>query len=219
MHKSYRLHYAPDNASLCVRLALEEMAVPYTAVLVDRAVKAQKSSPYLALNPNGLIPVLETADGPMFETAAILLHLSEVHGALIPGGPRQYALQWLFWMANTLHPTQRMQFYPEQYGVDQAMTRARLPALLNIINAAHKAPWLDTDAPTIQGCYLGPLLRWCALYGGNDGFTLAKWPRLLAFAQRIEQRPASLRAARAEGLGATPFSSASPPNPPEGSAL
>ncbi|MEY8839828.1 glutathione S-transferase, partial [Cribrihabitans sp. XS_ASV171] len=41
MTDTLRLHYAPDNASLIIRLALEEMRLPYQAVLVDRAARAQ----------------------------------------------------------------------------------------------------------------------------------------------------------------------------------
>ena len=58
MTDNLRLHYAPDNASLVIRLALEELGIPYDTVLVDRRSGQQKSAGYLALNPNGLIPVL-----------------------------------------------------------------------------------------------------------------------------------------------------------------
>ena len=81
---TYTLHYAPDNASLIVRLALEELGVPYHALLVDRRKNAQKSKAYLALNPSGRIPVLETMDGPIFETGAILMWLVDQHQALGP---------------------------------------------------------------------------------------------------------------------------------------
>ena len=84
MSHRLRLHYAPDNASLCIRLALEELGLPYETVLVNRATHAQRSPAYLALNPNGLIPVLETPDGPLFETGAILLWLADTHGGLRP---------------------------------------------------------------------------------------------------------------------------------------
>jgi len=77
MNQPYRLHYAPDNASLIIRLALDEIGAPYEAVLVDRQAEAQKAPAYLAMNPAGLIPVLETPQGPMFETGAILLWLGE----------------------------------------------------------------------------------------------------------------------------------------------
>lgn len=51
MTRTYTLHYAPDNASLIIRLALEEIGVPYDTVLVDRAAQAQTLPAYRALNP------------------------------------------------------------------------------------------------------------------------------------------------------------------------
>lgn len=221
------LHYAPDNASLCVRLALEELGVRYETRLVDRAVSAQKEPAYLALNPNGLIPVLETPHGPMFETAAILLWLADTYGALIPNPidpARAHALQWLFWLSNTMHPTQRMMFYPTQYtdgdiGTFRDVTRISIRQKLTLLNDAPNADWLDSDAPSIMSCYLGPLLRWSMLYGNAiDPADLQRWPRLYAFARRTEDRLATQRAALAEGLGTTPFSAPHPCNPPQGSA-
>lgn len=224
MSKLLRLHYAPDNASLCVRLALEERGIPYETTLVDRRKNAQKSADYLALNPNGLIPVLETPQGTMFETGAILVWLAETYGGLMPDSAgRAHALQWMFWLSNTLHPTLRMLFYPDQYTSGDAAnlkTKQRLLAYLDLLNAAQNANWLDGDHATAMGCYLAPQLRWCALYGGDPSwFDLSRWPRLQAFAQKTEARPAAKRAATAEGLGPTPFSAPQLPNPPEGSAL
>jgi len=63
---TYVLHYAPDNASMIFRLALEHLGVAYQTALVDRAAGGQNAAAYLALNPNGLIPVLETPQGPIF---------------------------------------------------------------------------------------------------------------------------------------------------------
>jgi len=80
----YRLHYAPDNASLIVRLALLELGQPFQTRLVDRARREQAGPAFLALNPAGVIPVLETAEGALSETAAILLWLIERHGRLGP---------------------------------------------------------------------------------------------------------------------------------------
>jgi len=226
-----RLHYAPDNASLCVRLALEELGLDYETTLLDRRQKAQKQPAYLALNPNGLIPVLETPDGALYETGAILLWLADRYGGgLMPDvqdNGRGAALKWLFWLSNTLHAQMRMLFYPEQYidGDEQgdalrSHTRTRLRVQLDLLATATDARWLDSTQPSAQGCYLAALLRWPSLYGGpSDWYQLQDWPRLLAFAQRTEARPASLRSAIAEELGATPFSAPQPANPANGSAI
>lgn len=73
------LYYAPDNASVVLRLALEEAGLAFETRLVDRKTKQQKSPEYLALNPAGLIPTLITADGPISETGACLLWLVDRH--------------------------------------------------------------------------------------------------------------------------------------------
>ncbi|OYU73441.1 MAG: glutathione S-transferase, partial [Alphaproteobacteria bacterium PA3] len=105
MEMSYTLYYAPDNANLAVRIALEEMGAAYTHVLVDRSTYAQRSPDYLKLNPQGLLPVLidPAQDEPLFETGAILWHLADRHRALIPDSiaARGLCLKWLFYISNT----------------------------------------------------------------------------------------------------------------------
>ena len=232
MTPRYRLHYAPDNASLIIRLALEELGQEYETVLVNRQAQVQRSVAYRALNPNGLIPVLETPDGPMFETAAILLWLADRHGALAPAvdsNQRAGFLKWLFFTSNTLHADLRILFYPERYiGTNlsqqnelRRVQRERLRTHLSIIDAAanEKSPWLCADQPSVLDLYLACLLRWMALYPlGSDRswMVLAQYPNLHAMCSKLELR-ASVSAARsAEGLGATPFTSPFIATPPEG---
>lgn len=207
---------------------MEELGAAYETVLVDRSTRGQKTASFLALNPNGLIPVLETPQGPMFETGAILIWLADTHQGLLPAvhaPARQNAIQWMLWLANTLHPTLRMMFYPDQYadgdpGPTHRMARIRLEAHLDILAKATTANWLDDNIPSANSCYLAPMLRWAALYGGGvDWFELAHWPRLLAFAQRYETREAAMIAAKAEALGHTPFSAPTPCKPSQGSAV
>ena len=128
-----RLHYAPDNASLILRLALEELGLDYEAVLVDRKTQGQTAPHYLRMNPNGTIPVLETPDGAMFETAAILLWLADRERRLMPppeAPARGRCLTWLFWCSNTLHIDLRQSFYPEKYIGDDRAHQAQLRAML-----------------------------------------------------------------------------------------
>lgn len=222
------LHYAPDNASLIIRLALNELGLPYSTRLVDRAANAQRAPDYLKLNPAGRIPVLETPDGPIFETAAILLWLEEHSPGLMPkeGSDRATSLKWLIYLATTLHPALMTLFYTERFGPKSAVpemqsrTIERICDQLTLLDQAINGPYLVGAAPTLPDFYLAPLLRWAVLYpiDGPDWCDLAKWPALYNLAQTIETRPASLSAAQAEGLGTTPFSSPVYASPPEGSA-
>ena len=230
---TYRLHYAPDNASLAIRLALGMANVPFVPVLVDRHRGGQRASAYLALNPNGLIPLLETPDGPLFETGAILLWLSERHPGLAPAPAdpaRGAVLTWLFWLANTLPPAETKLFYPDRHTTPQgaadltARTCARIVKALDILEGAlpRLADWIGTGRPSVLDCYLGPLLRWPVLYapGAPAGwYDLRRWPGLFAVAARLEHHPAAIAAARAEGLGPYPFTAPTLPAPPEGSAI
>jgi len=233
MTQPFRLHYAPDNASLIIRLALEEMGQPYVTALVNRAAREHESPAYRALNPNGLIPVLETPDGSIFETGAILLWLADRHSALMPSvhdPGRAAALKWLFFVSNTLHPALQMTFHPERYIGSEAAAQARMRIhmhgeiarhLTTLEQAAGDVPALfDGAAPTVIALYLGPILRWAALYpqGETDWFNLAQWPRLRAMALALEDRDSTRAAILAEGLGPTPFSAPCLPDPPEGSA-
>lgn len=226
----FRLHYAPDNASLVVRLALDELGLPFETVLVDRRHRAQKSATYRRLNPRGLIPALETPDGPMFETAAILLWLADREGRFAPppGSPERAAfLSWLFALSNGLHGDLRGLFYPEAFAgpapeAFTLLTRARVSEMLDQLDAlaGEGRSWFGAPVPTILDLYLAVMLRWLALYPADDTawFNLARWPRLAALATRIEGRASVARACAAEGLGPTPFSAPVYPDPPEGSA-
>ena len=229
----YRLHYAPDNASLIVRLALEELGLPYETALVNRAAQGQHSPAYLALNPHGLIPVLETPHGAIFETAAILLWLADRNGALAPAPDnpdRGDFLKWLFFVSNTLHAGMRMLFYPEKYaGPDPATRQALCRTMHGTMNthlekldtmAAAQSPVFNAIPITMLDLYIPCLLRWMALYpkGDTGWFDLDKTPHLAAHAARIEQRDSVKRASHLEGLGPTPFTRPAYATPPEGSA-
>ncbi len=227
----YVLHYAPDNASLIVRLALLELGLPFQTRLVDRSARAQDSAAYRALAPTGLIPALETPQGVLFETGAILLALADSSGRMFPAQDaplRGDALKWLFFIATTLHADCRLHFYAGRFaGQDPAppaftaATRARLLAHIGLVEGAASAQpdlfW--QEGPTILCLYCLTITRWLRLYpqGQTAWLDLHDFPSLYALALRLETRPSAADAARAEGLGDTPFSAPQHPNPPEGS--
>ncbi len=234
MDPEIRLHYAPDNASLIVRLAMLELGIDHRTVLVERSAKAQSSPAYRMLNPNGLIPALETPDGVIFETGAILLWLADSTGRAAPaiGTPeRTQFLAWLFFVSNTLHTDLRTTFYPMQYVGDapdmqtalRVTQRSRIRNHLAILEelAATTPVWLDGSHPSVLCYYIACLLRWMVLYPQDDDrswFALSDTPHLAALLATLETRQAVKAAQQAEGLGPTPFTAPNYCSPPEGSA-
>ncbi|WP_371169882.1 glutathione S-transferase family protein [Aliiroseovarius sp. 2305UL8-7] len=226
----FTLHYAPDNASLIVRLVLEEMGLPYTTALVDRRDNAQRSEAYLKVNPMGLIPALETPDGPIFETAAILLWLSEHTGKMAPAPAapeRGVFLSWLFAASNGLHADLRQVFYAERYSDAPADHRLRAAERIGTALdrfeglAGQNHNWFAGKQPSVLDIYVTVMMRWLALYpkGQTDWFDIQRWPLLHGLASRLEARASTAVAVTAEGLGKTPLSAPRYPQPPEGSAL
>jgi glutathione S-transferase len=225
----YTLHYAPDNASLIIRIVLEHARIPYTTSLVNRALRAQDSPAYRALNPVGLIPTLVTPHGPLSETGAILLWLGDTH-ALAPAPDshlRLPYLKWLFFLANTAHADMRQLFYPQLFVHDDgrpghfALTKARITANFALLDqAAQNHPSLfQPDGLLLP--YTAALQRWAQLYPTTAPrwFRLSDTPTLAQLAASLETTSATQRAATAEGLGAHPFTAPALPSPPEGSAL
>lgn len=230
---TYRLHYAPDNASLIIRLILDEMGQPYETALVDRRKQAQNSPTYLALNPNGLIPALETPDGAIFETGAILLWLTDRHSTLAPtpDSPERAAfLKWLFFVSNTLHPAMRMMFYSDQYvgpspGAQRALRihmQGEIARHLDKLEAlaVQGTSWFAGERPAALDFYVACLMRWMALYpqDARDWFKIGNWPLLRGMVARLEHCQNVAAAIKAEGLGPHPFTAPDYAQPPEGSA-
>jgi glutathione S-transferase len=209
-----QLHYFPGNASLIPHLLLEELGVPFELVLVDRTRQAHKSPEYLALNPNGLIPVLvdSNAASPLvlYETAAICLHLVDTHAkanlAPAPGtAARAHFYKWLVWLTNTLQAALIIYFYPERWADDaaaiaqvKAHAEAKIGAMLDQFDAelAARGPWLLGAAFSAVDLYALVLCRW------TRGFArpARSLPHLGPYLQRVLDRPAVRRAFASEGI-------------------
>jgi glutathione S-transferase len=208
----YVLHSVPDWASLIVHLVLEDLGVAYERRVLDHDAGDLSAPEFLAINPQGLIPALETPDGPMFETGAILLYLAERHGlSPAPGTPERAAfLSWFFFVANTVHPTVMALLHPyraageAQAPVTGERARARLLAQLGTIEAmvaARRPGWLGEGQP-ILACYLGVLMRWAQAFpfDPDHSVPVSAFPALHAVLAALEMRPAAQRVAAREGL-------------------
>lgn len=95
-----------------VAVMLEETGLPYEAHKVSFEAREQQSPEFLALNPNGKIPVIMDPDGPggsaltLFESGAILIYLAEKTGSFLPADAvgRYQTIQWLMWQMAGIGP-------------------------------------------------------------------------------------------------------------------
>lgn len=211
----YTLHYAPDTASLVVRIVLAELNLPHRSLIIDREAGQLDSPGYRKMHPLGLIPAMETPDGPMFETAAMLLYLSDRHPGLAPApdSPDRAAfLKWLFFTSTNIHSCLLQLFYPERIAgeahVQPVMehARARMQTYLTLINdmVEQDGPdWLSAQKPGVMGFYIGMLMRWLATYGAGHPsyFRSVQFPALHAVLGAHQVRPAALGVAADENLG------------------
>ena len=215
----FELHYFPGNASLTPHMLLQELDVPFNLTLVDRTQGAHKTPAYLALNPNGLIPVLVDArfEPPLvlYETAAICLHLLDTHTGhgLVPApgtAERAQFYKRLVWLTNTVQASLIHYFYPERI-VDEgdaaaaaqvkAHMEAKVGGLLDQMDAelaAHGQPWLQGASFSAVDLYASMLCRWTRGFARPARSLAHRGPDL----QRVLARPAVQRAFATEGLGA-----------------
>ena len=98
----YTLYTDPTPNPFKVHIMLEELGVEYAMEKLDFSKNEQKSPKFLAINPNGKVPVLvdhELGDLTLSESGAILIHLADMHGQFLSKDPakRAIAIQWLMW--------------------------------------------------------------------------------------------------------------------------
>jgi GST-like protein len=86
-------------------IMLEEVGLPYEVHPVDISKGGTQTPEYLAMNPNGKIPVIVDPDEgrTVIESGAILLHLAQRSGKLLPK-PGDHTLEWMFFQAAHVGP-------------------------------------------------------------------------------------------------------------------
>jgi glutathione S-transferase len=212
-----QLHFYPSTAAMVPHIVLEELGVPYERVSIDRENGALDSPAYRALNPNGLIPVLVDGDLVLYETAAICLHLADIHpqAQLMPAlgtAERAHAYKWLMWLTNTLQATLIVYFYPHRWvdeGSDtqeevKAVAKRRIGGLLDQLDAElgrHGGPWFTGDAYSLLDAYVFTLCRWTRHFSADSPVRPARERLHLGpYLQRMLARPALQRVMTNEGL-------------------
>jgi GST-like protein len=101
---TFYFHPTPNGTKVALMLA--ELDLPFELRTVDIFKGEQHKPAFLAINPNGKVPVIVDDGVPVFDSHAILLYLAEKHGKLMPTNPvrRAAALSWLQLVGTGLSP-------------------------------------------------------------------------------------------------------------------
>jgi glutathione S-transferase len=177
-----------------------ELGLEYEHVDLLPRSPGTRTPEFLALNPNGAVPVIEDDGFVLAESMAINLYLAKKHGKLYPVGPRNEALawQWSLWETDRLDRSivtyaNHAVVLPEAQR-DLAVAKASLeqivPAMDVLETALKKAAWLAGDDFTVADLNVAS-----ALYRGLV-LDLARWPAVTAWLRKCWERPAA-KAARA----------------------
>ncbi|HEY9108519.1 MAG TPA: glutathione S-transferase family protein [Roseateles sp.] len=183
-----------------VRWALEEAGLPYDVRLVS--FRAMKEAAHLALHPFGQIPTYEEGELALFESGAIVLHIAQRHGGLLPDEPdaRARAVTWMFAAVSTVEPPLLEFTTAWLFERDKHWFEARMPMLRDRL--CTRLQQLSTrlgDADWLDGAFsAGDLMMVSVLLRLRATGMLDEFPRLAAYVARGEARPAYQRAFEAQ---------------------
>ncbi|GAA4413970.1 glutathione S-transferase family protein [Quisquiliibacterium transsilvanicum] len=207
------LHFAPGACSFVPHVALELVRAATGEDFAPRLVKLHKGEhltpEYLALNPDGQVPLLVADGRPLSQVVAICDWLDRQYPAagLLPADPwtRAQAMSVLAWMNNTVHPTFTHVFMPHKFA-DGELSHAELKrfnaeryrSLLERIQSLVErgAPWLFGERVGVVDAYALTLLRW----GGMAKIDPDSLPAYKAYVDRLAATPAVAAALERERL-------------------
>ena len=197
----------PLWAALELGLSFEHIPTPY-------AGGATRTPEFLALNPNGHIPVVvdERPEGALtvWESMACALYIARVHGnpdgqSITPANAREEAeaLRWSFWTVSELEKDaltvlmHRMAMPPDQRKpelAEQAESRLKVP--LAVLEKhlqsqnAHGEAYLAANRFTVSDVCVASVASWIR----PAGALLAQYPSVSSWLQACVDRPAQKQA-------------------------
>ena len=177
-------------------VTLEELAMPYEVHEIKLSEGDQKTESFLAMNPNGRIPVIvdrEADDFVVFETGAIMIYLAEKAGRLLPTDVkgRSLVMQWLMFQMGGIGPMMGQasvfyRYYPEkiQPAIDRYQHETR--RLFEVLERGL------TDREYLAGGYsIADIANWCWVRTHKwSGVEIEGLPNLTAWLDRLGERSA-----------------------------
>lgn len=200
----YNANLSPN--ALRVRAVAHELAIALEIVDVDLRKGENRSETFLALNPNGKVPVLVDDDLVLWESRAINAYLASLRSeqGLYPEDPRKRAIvdQWSYWQAIHLGPAiQRVVFerlLKSKFGMGEPDEKALEGSLKDIAQflAVLDANLCDQDWVAGELSIADFAVASTFVYRKGSNISLERAPHVSTWIDRLEARPSWQAAVR-----------------------
>lgn len=186
----------PQSRGRIVRWMLEEVGQPYRTEILGYA-DSMKGPAYLAINPMGKVPAIRHGDTVVTEAAAICAYLADAFpdaGLAPPLGDKRRGpyFRWMFFGAGPLEAAMTNRSMGFEVN-EQQKRMAGYGCYDDAVNAAESAlrngDYLLGDRFSAADVYFGSEIGFFLQFG-----TLEKRPLFEAYVQRVQGRPAAVRA-------------------------
>ena len=190
------LHTAATPNGRKISVMLEEIGLDYTVHKIDLGQNEQKRPEFLAMNPNGRIPVIVDRgndDFVVFESGAIMIYLADKTGQLLPREEkaRSRVIQWLMFQMGGLGPMMG------QANVFFRYFDEKIPAVIDRYQHEGRRLLGVLDQQFAERDYLcdeysiADIANWCWAISHNwSGIDIEGLDHLSAWLERVAGRPA-----------------------------
>ena len=180
-------------------VALEEMGLEYTAHTVNLMKGEQKTPEFLAMNPNGRIPVIvdRDADGHVvFESGAIMIYLAEKTGMFLPSDAKgkSQVIQWLMFQMGGIGPMMGQanvfhRYLEEKIPVAIERYQNEVRRLFTVLDGR-----LEDREYLVDNYSIADMANWCWVRTYEwSGVSIEGLDNLIRWKNSIEARPAARR--------------------------
>ena len=182
-----------------VSVALEEMGLGYTAHAVNLMKGEQKTPEFLAMNPNGRIPVIvdrEADNHVVFESGAIMVYLAEKTGLFLPSDAKRKSqvMQWVMFQMGGIGPMMGQanvfhRYLEEKIPVAIARYQNEVRRLFTVLDSR-----LENREYLVDDYSIADMANWCWVRTYEwSGVSIDGLDNLIRWKNSIEARPAARR--------------------------
>ena len=187
-------YHAPQTRSFGTRVLLEELKAPHDLHVLNVRAGDTRKPEYLAVNPMGKVPALKHGDALITEQAAIFIYLADFfpQNKLAPAltdplrGPY---LRWMAYYAACFEPAVVDKFMKRDPAPPSTSPYGDYDTVMNtLIDQLSKGPYILGETFTAADVLWGTSLAW------TTSFKLVpEHPAIMAYVQRIAERPATVK--------------------------